>query len=141
MFHPLRPPEIEKELFGTRWRSRWALRLSVSADQRQLSALAKRISASQPPITAELHRLSSDTVRLDLGLPMHPLNAEAYPLIDEVLMAIDEALSIAMINDAIRAWWRTFRWRQPFTSGRSDAAMITVSRYRRLVWRGDEPVS
>jgi hypothetical protein len=108
--HPLRRPEIEEEVIGTRWRSRWLLRLHDPIDQPALPALATRLSAPDPAVTVELSPLTDHTVRLDLILPVHPLDLEAYPLIDRVLLAIDASLGgIAEINDSPRDWWRTFR--------------------------------
>jgi hypothetical protein len=110
--HPLRPPEIEEEAPGTRWRSRWLLRLEAPVDRPALPALATHLSTPDPVVTVELSPLTDHTVRLDLSLPVHPLDVEAYPLIDKVLLAIDATLGgIAEINDSPRNWWRTFRTR------------------------------
>jgi hypothetical protein len=110
--HPLRPPEVEEEMPATRWRSRWLLRLEAPVDQPVLRTLASRLSTSDPGMTVELSLLTDHTVRLELRLPVHPLDVEAYPLIDKVLVAIDAALGgIAEINDSPRDWWRTFRTR------------------------------
>lgn len=103
----LRPPEVEGA--GGAWTSRWVLRLRSVADERELSDVAARLSAEGKD-GVELVALNGDLVRLELGSGVHPLDPEAYPLVDRVLRTIDRSLGgIAEINGSPRDWWRTFR--------------------------------
>ena len=105
----LRQPEIEQMPHGS-WKSRWQLELAELPSADQLRILAQRLNRLQPGMSVNLTPLTERSVRLNLVLPVHPLEVEAFPLIDDVLLAIDSSTTgITEINSSPRDWWRTFR--------------------------------
>lgn len=106
---PLRQPEIEEMPHGS-WKSRWQLELTQLPPADQLRILAQRLNRLRPGMSVTLVPLTERSVRLDLFLPVHPLDVEAFPMIDDVLLAIDSSTTgIVEINSSPRDWWRTFR--------------------------------
>jgi hypothetical protein len=56
--------------------------------------------------------ISSSALRLDMTTTAHPLDVEAWPLVDSVLVVLDRLLGgLVEINDCPRDWWRPFRSR------------------------------
>jgi hypothetical protein len=53
--------------------------------------------------------LGQDEVRLDLLSETHPLDPESYPLIDRILLGVDDVLGILSTNGSPKEWWRMFR--------------------------------
>lgn len=104
----VRPPEIE----GAKgdWTSRWLIRLCTPPSPRTLEDVQDQLNAGCHPDQVDLLALQAADVRLELRSRAHPLEPEAYPLIDNVLKAINGASGgIAEINGSPRDDWRTFR--------------------------------
>lgn len=105
----LRPPEVEGAT--GEWTSRWLLRLDIPipAGAAQLDILSAQLTA-HTDARVSVRSINDREVRLEMQSEVHPLDPEAYPLTDHVLMALDSALGgIDEINGSPRDWWRTFR--------------------------------
>jgi hypothetical protein len=103
---PVRPPQVEGEL--GRWRAWWQLTLARPLSPRRLQAAEGEVSASTG-IEIHLALLSGCRVRLETTTAVHPLDVEAWPTVDSILLALDRLLSLVEINDCPRGWWRPFR--------------------------------
>jgi hypothetical protein len=53
--------------------------------------------------------VAGSRLRLETVTEVHPLELEAWPVIDSMLVALDHRLGLVEINDCPREWWRPFR--------------------------------
>lgn len=85
----LRMPDIEGAEGD--WISTWQLRLRTEAPPGRLQTVAARVAQSCGE-AIDLVPLEGRDIRLVLRSTVHPLDVDAYPLIDCILMSVDEGL-------------------------------------------------
>jgi hypothetical protein len=103
----LRMPEIEGA--AGEWTSTWQLRLLSRASPSRLQEVVAHV-AQLCGGDVDLVPLQDRELRLVVRSTVHPLDVEAYPLIDCILAALNEKLKgLEEINGSPRDWWRTFR--------------------------------
>jgi hypothetical protein len=103
---PVRPPDVEGEI--GRWNASWQLTIAHPIERERLRAAEAAVSASTP-IRVRMTLITDHKVRLETTTDMHPLDVEAWPIIDSMLMTLDRLLDLIEINDCPREWWRPFR--------------------------------
>lgn len=102
----IRPPEVEGE--SGHWHAVWQLATARPVTPAELREAEATVSAI-PGIEVRLILTADSRVRLETITELHPLEVEAWPLIDATLLALDHRLGLAEINDCPRGWWRPFR--------------------------------
>jgi hypothetical protein len=102
----IRPPEVEGE--NAQWRSQWQLTTSRRVTDADLR-IAEADASAPPAIDVRLTLIADRKVRLETMTRVHPLEVEAWPVIDSMLLTLDRHLGLAEINDCPRDWWRPFR--------------------------------
>lgn len=106
LIRPVRPPEVEGRT--GQWDAAWQLTAARPRTDADLRRAGAAICAATG-IAARLTLLPGSRVRLETTTQVHPLDAEAWPVMDAMLVALDDQLGLATINDCPRAWWRPFR--------------------------------
>jgi hypothetical protein len=101
-----RPPEIEGE--SGQWHAVWQLTTARCVTEAELCQAEADISATLG-IEVRLTLIAGSRVRLETITEVHPLEVEAWPVIDSMLVELDRHLGLAEINDCPREWWRPFR--------------------------------
>jgi hypothetical protein len=102
----VRPPEVEGE--SGQWHAVWQLTTARPVTQAELRGAEAEVSAI-PGIGVRLTLVGGGRLRLETVTEVHPLEVEAWPVIDSMLVALDHRLGLAEINDCPREWWRPFR--------------------------------
>jgi hypothetical protein len=105
---PIRPPEVEGEI--GHWSAVWQLETArLLAPEDMCSAEAEVLSATG--IEAHLTAIADRSARLQTITEVHPLEVEAWPAVDSMLLTLDRILGLVKVNDCPRDWWRPFRRR------------------------------
>jgi hypothetical protein len=102
----VRPPEVEGE--SGHWHAVWQLATARAVTQAELRGAEAAVSAI-PGIEVRFILIADSRVRLETMSEVHPLEVEAWPVIDAMLLSLDHRLALAEINDCPREWWRPFR--------------------------------
>ncbi len=106
LIKPIRPPEVEGE--EGHWHASWQLRLAGPVSPEDLRRVQDEVAEANG-IELHLETISESRVRMEMITAVHPLDVEAWPLVDSTLLALDRLLGLAEINDCPRNWWRPFR--------------------------------
>jgi hypothetical protein len=106
LIKPVRPPEVEGEI--GEWHALWQLATIRPVSEGLLRRAEAEVSAAAG-IEVRLQKTAGSRVRLETITAAHPLEAEAWPVIDSMLLALDRLIGLATINDSPREWWRPFR--------------------------------
>jgi len=105
---PLRGPEVH--FVDGEHLSVWDVHLERPADPHVLSALATDIDRRCGAEVALCVAGPLD-VELRLRTPNHPLDPEAFPVVDCVFALLHQGLGVTRLNGSERRFWRTFRSR------------------------------
>jgi hypothetical protein len=102
----VRPPQVEGEM--GHWDAVWQLTTVRPVSRAKLRVVEAEVSATTG-VEVRLTLIADSKVRLETITDVHPLDVEAWPVVDSVLVALDRLLGLAEVNDSPREWWRPFR--------------------------------
>jgi hypothetical protein len=102
----VRPPEVEGEV-GC-WHALWLLKTTHPISVEKLHSVETEVSATIG-VKIRLTRIADSDIRLETFTAVHPLDLEAWPVIDSMLLDLHRLLGLAEVNDCPREWWRPFR--------------------------------
>jgi hypothetical protein len=91
-----------------RWHGQWQLAVARPVTMERLRAVEAEVAAATG-VDISLALITDSKVRLETITTIHPLEVEAWSVIDSMLLELDRLLGLTEINDCPREWWRPFR--------------------------------
>lgn len=110
LIRPIRPPRLER--VGDAWRSSWRITTRATVLPEALPDVATEVGVAVG-VEVALATDDDDALALVMTTVWHPLDVEAWPVVDRILVELDDRWGLIEINGSPRDWWRPFRRSRP----------------------------